>query len=77
MIKQEEPIIVFLIETKSNLEGMVKVHDKCNFKNGLMVPSRGKSGGLALYWKEGTKVDVQTYSQTHIDALVDRGPEIG
>lgn len=34
-------------------------------------------GGLALCWKEGTKVDMQTYSQTHIDALVDGGPEIG
>lgn len=48
VITQEEPIIVFLMETKSDLEVIMKVHDKCNFKNGLMVPSRGKSGGLSI-----------------------------
>ena len=42
-----------------------------------MVPSHGKSGGLTLFWKEGIKLDVQTYSLTQIDALVDGGEEIG
>ena len=77
MVQQEEPIIVFLMETKSNLDWMVKVRDRCHFKHGLMVPSHGKSGGLALFWKEGIKLDVQTYSLTHIDALADGGEEIG
>lgn len=65
------------METKSDLDWMVTVHDKCGFKNGLMVPSRGKSGGLAMFWKEKSKLDIQTYSHSHIDALVDGGPEIG
>jgi len=56
---------------------MVKVRDKCNFKNGLTVPCRGNSGGLAMYWKEEIRLDIQMYSQTHIDALVDRGAEVG
>ena len=56
---------------------MVKVRDRCHFKHGLMVPCRGKSGGLALFWKEGIKLHVQTYSLTHIDALVNGGEEIG
>ena len=58
MVQQEEPIIVFLMETKSNLDWMVKVRDRCHFKHSLMVPSHGKSGGLALFWKEGIKLDV-------------------
>ena len=62
VIKQEEPKIVFLMETKSDREWIVKVRDKCNFKNGLMVPSRGNSGGLAMYYKEDIKLDIQTFS---------------
>lgn len=58
MVQKEEPTIVFLMETKSNMDWMVMVHDKCGFKNGLMVPSRGKSGGLAMFWKEEIKLDV-------------------
>ncbi|XP_050289811.1 uncharacterized protein LOC126727959 [Quercus robur] len=53
------------------------VKDKCNMKDDLFVPSIGKSGGLALFWKEGVIVMVQTYSQTHIDALVDGGANVG
>lgn len=77
MVQLEEPIIVFLMETKSDLDWMVKVWDRCHFKHGLMVTSCGKSGGLALFWKDVIKLDVQTYSLTHIGALVGGGEEIG
>ena len=53
------------------------VKDKCKMKHGLIIPSEGKSGGLALLWREGITVDVQTYSQLHVDALVDGGANIG
>lgn len=62
VINKEDSIIVFLIETKSNREGMKLVKEKCNMKHGLIVSSEGKSGGLALLWKEGITVEVQTYS---------------
>ena len=67
-MNKEEPVIVFLMETKSNWEWMSKVKDKCNMKNGFIVPSKGNSGGLALLWKEKIMVDVKTYSHDHIDA---------
>lgn len=37
---------------------MFIVRDKCGFKDGLMVPSRGKRGGLAMFWKEEIKLDI-------------------
>ncbi|XP_075665642.1 uncharacterized protein LOC142635351 [Castanea sativa] len=77
VINNEDLIIVFLMETKSNREWMNNIKDKCNMKHGLIVPSEGKSGGLALLWKEGVTVEVQTYSQSHVDALVDGGAGIG
>ena len=42
--------IVFLMETKSDIEWMKKVWGKCDFKQGLIVPSNGSSGRLALLW---------------------------
>lgn len=56
---------------------MKKVKEKCNMKHGLIIPSNGNSGGIALLWKEDVKVEVQTYSQDHIDAWVDRGADVG
>ncbi|KAA3489415.1 reverse transcriptase [Gossypium australe] len=44
----------------------------------LAVSAEGKSGGLALMWKEGNKVTIQNYSKYHIDSLVkmDDGKDI-
>ena len=54
VVQKEDPKLVFLMETKSNKKNwMDMVKDKCNMKYGFVVSSIGKSGGLALFWKEG------------------------
>lgn len=58
VINKEDPAIAFLMETKLDLDWMGKVKDRCKFKKGLVVPSRGKSGGLAMFWKEEVKLDI-------------------
>ena len=68
---------MFLLETKSNDEWMVMVRDKCGFKHGLFVSSNGSSGGLAILWKENVKLDIQTFSMSHIDTGVDGGFGVG
>ncbi|XP_075633957.1 uncharacterized protein LOC142606505 [Castanea sativa] len=78
VVRKEDPKLVFLMETKSNKKiWMDMFKEKCNMKDGLFVSSIGKSGGLALFWKAGVTVMVQLYSQTHIDALVDGGADVG
>ena len=77
VVKKEEPTIVLLMETKSTTEWMKNVQERCKLKHGFIVPSNGKSGGLALLWREDTVADVQTFSQTHIDAMVDGGVRVG
>ena len=72
-VNKEEPNIIFLMETKSNREWMEQVKDQCKMKHGLIVPSDGSKGGLAMLWKEGIKVEVKTYFQEHIDVWVERG----
>ena len=40
------------------------------FINGLVIPSHGRSGGLALLWRKDIIVDIQSYLDRHIDAIV-------
>ena len=78
VVRREDPKLVFLMETKSDKKNWMDiVKDKCNMKDGLFILSIRKSKGLTLFWKEGVTVMVQTYSQTHIDALVDGGADFG
>lgn len=62
MVSKEDPNYVFLMETKADMGWMIMVRDRCKFKNGLIVPSEGKRGGVALFWKEEVKLDIQMYS---------------
>ena len=43
------------------------------FANIFVVPRVNIGGGLALLWKAYCSVDVQSYSENHIDAIVDHG----
>lgn len=54
MVQQEAPSLVFLMETKLPVEEMKKKRDLIGFRNSFMVSSEGKSGGLALFWNQGT-----------------------
>nr|POE66586.1 hypothetical protein CFP56_32795 [Quercus suber] len=49
---------------------MTLIKRKLDRQQGLVVPSIRRGGGLALLWKSSTKVDVQTFSPRHIDAIV-------
>ncbi|MBA0826247.1 hypothetical protein Goarm_011118 [Gossypium armourianum] len=43
---------------------------KCKMDGCLAVNTNGKSGGLVMIWKEGTKVEIINYSSNHIDSLI-------
>ena len=62
--------IVFLLETKLKKKRMERVRDRMGFANGLLVPSRGYSGGLALLWKREVNLNVKSFSNFPIDATV-------
>ena len=69
-INKEDPIIVFLMETKSSNEWMDKVKEECNMKHSWVMTSNGRSGDLALLWKDEIKIGLLMYSLNHIDVLV-------
>ncbi|KAA3460547.1 reverse transcriptase [Gossypium australe] len=47
-----------------------RVQNRCRMQNGLVVNSEGRSGGLALMWKDDLDVAIQSYSKHHIDSIV-------
>ena len=58
------------IGDKTKEESYGKRKGESNFANGLIVPSSGRSGGIALLWKRDISVEVQGYLDNDIDAIV-------
>ena len=50
-VKIEEPDLVFFMETKLLEDAMKGKKYEVGFTQGLIVPSDGKTEGLALLWK--------------------------
>ncbi|KAG4109656.1 hypothetical protein ERO13_1Z049485v2 [Gossypium hirsutum] len=64
------PDMVFLCETKIQSNSLKRIRTVCRMDGCLAVSSEGKSGGLALLWREGVNVEVQSYSKFHIESVV-------
>jgi len=69
-VKEKKPTLVFLMETKLRNNRMQVVRNKLKFSGMLTVESVGKSGGLALLWKNLAVVDIINYYVRHICASV-------
>ena len=80
LVQAEAPSLVFLMETKLPLKSMKRMSNikhSLGLTQGLVVPSEGKSGGIALLWKPETNVHIQSFSRWHIDVVIDSGSRIG
>ena len=69
-VKKKNPMLVFLVETKASTKRMKGFQNKLGFTQGIVVPSDGRSGGLALLWREGTDIRFKSCSHSHIDVVV-------
>ncbi|PPD85534.1 hypothetical protein GOBAR_DD17534 [Gossypium barbadense] len=70
LLGANNPDLIFLSETKMTPNDFRRVQNKCRMQNGLVVNSEGRSGGLALMWRGGMDVSIQSYSKHHIDSMV-------
>ena len=70
LVQQWDPKIVFLLETKIKKKAMEKVMEKINFVNGVIVPKKGREGGLAMLWKREVDLEIMGYSRSFIDAII-------
>ena len=58
VVTLEDPILIFLMETKPFVSEMNEIKEKLDQSQGLIVSSNGRSGGLALLWRRGVDVAV-------------------
>ncbi|GMI97858.1 hypothetical protein HRI_003455100 [Hibiscus trionum] len=69
-LRDENPCIFFLIETKLTAGRMAKVRKRCGFPNGIDVDAVGRSGGLSMGWKNSCDITLRSYSVRHIDVVI-------
>ena len=72
-VKDTDLVLVFLSKTKANRNRIRGIQRKLNFTQGIIVPSDGRSEGLAMLWKEGVDVSFKSCSNAHIDVVVCEG----
>lgn len=68
--RTEKPSFVFLCETISSYSKMESLCNKLGFGNFIAVEPQGKSGGIALLWKNADAVSLISYLRFHIDVSV-------
>ncbi|KAK4279407.1 hypothetical protein QN277_011193 [Acacia crassicarpa] len=71
MVKKDRPSLIFLMETKINLERIKRLRLKCGFNHDLYVEPRGLSGGLAVWWSANISLTVLYKSRNIIHVVVD------
>ena len=68
--KMKDPKVLFLSETKLNTEEMEWIRVGLKYGSAFVVPSKGRSGGLALLWDEEVDLSITSYTRFHIDAQI-------
>ena len=72
-VKGCDLMLVFLAKTKANQKRIKGLQRKLGLTQGISMKSDGRSGGLAMLWKEGFDVRLKSCSNTHIDVVVCEG----
>ena len=73
LVRNKGPMLIFLMETKVEKSVLVRIGRKMQYNNCFEVPCHNTGGGLALFWATDSNVDVQSFSDNHIDAIIDHG----
>jgi exonuclease III len=70
IVKEKQPNFLFLIETKSSKNKMDRLRSILGFHGVFVVDTVGRSGGLALLWKEDSGLSISNFSKRHINATI-------
>ena len=75
LVWAKDPSVVFLAETWTDKARLEQVQRRIQSKNLFEVPRKNKAGGLAIFWKEGFPLDIETFSINHIDTTINKNKE--
>lgn len=66
----ERPSFIFFSETISSYAKMEELCGKLGFEGFIVVEPQGRSGGIAMFWKNADSVKLLSFSRSHIDIMV-------
>ena len=49
---------------------MRRLMAKVGSLNGIIIPSQGRNGGIAMLWERDLNLELKSYTRHHIDAVV-------
>jgi hypothetical protein len=70
LVKTNKPRFLFLIETKAKIGNLERLRCSLGFEGLFHVDPIGRSGGLAFLWNNNKEVEIVSYSQRHVSALI-------
>lgn len=70
LVRDHRPEILFLSETISVGRRIEELRVKLGYDNCFSVDKVGRSGGLAVFWKNSMNCSISGYSRNHIDLVV-------
>lgn len=73
VVRREKPEFIFLCETFEKQSKLDWIRNKLGFDGLITVDCQGRSGGIALLWKEEHSARLLSLSKHHIDVEVNTG----
>ena len=70
LVKEKDPTVYFLMETRLDKEGFENLYSNLPFQNRIFAKHPNAGGGLALLWKNTIKLEIINYNVNHKMALV-------
>ncbi|XP_074375401.1 uncharacterized protein LOC141717203 [Apium graveolens] len=70
MVIPKKRQVIFLCETLCMKEKVEKVRHLIGFESSFSVDVIGRSGGIALLWRNEEEVSIRSFSKNHIDVVV-------
>ena len=70
IVREQAPTVCFLMETRLDKEGFLKLYENLPFPNRIIVKHPNSGGGLALIWKNDVKMEVINFTANHVLAKV-------
>lgn len=67
LTRQTKPTFIFLCETISRKDKMEWIRNVLGYEGMIVVEPEGRSGGLALLWREENQASLLSMSKHHID----------
>ena len=70
LVKQHNPNMVVLVETKLKVPEFNNLKKKTGFQNGFRVDSEDRIDGIGILWRDGLDVEILKYYSSFIDTKV-------